>query len=214
MKMQEHWTWCREFIDDHCIFRSPPGTGLLISKYGHIKTWQVYMQTAVLDQEFAQRVSWLFWHIFAPLFKKQPFQLCGCESGASPLVCSLQRTALAAGVAVNVFSIKKEAKTYGIKNWCEGGILKDVPVLMVDDVVAMQQTIRTQAKRIAELTKLPLYHKAFSIAACKPQESLRFTVGEQVVDLVLLYRDTDFVYTEPEYFHKYGRKPDCWASLR
>src|SRR5262249_24541057 len=118
-----HWEWCRAFLDHHCIFRSPHGNSLLVAPNGGMNSWQFYMQVATLDQEFGYRLGLLFWDQFLASFRERAFQLCGCESGAVPLLCSLQSAAYATGLTVNVFSIKKEAKQYGLHNWLEGVVL-------------------------------------------------------------------------------------------
>ena len=116
----ESLDWCRDFLDHHCIFRTPDGESMLTSPNGGLHTWQFYTQTATLDQEFSLRMAKLFWDHFNDGYTANPFQICGCESGGVPMLGPLQRIAFAGGLAINVFSIKKEPKKYGLKNWIEG----------------------------------------------------------------------------------------------
>jgi len=80
---------------------------------------------AVVSQDymcaaFMRAIGKLFWDIFLSYYKERPFQLCGCESGGVNVALGLQAFAYANGLAVNTFTLKKAAKTYGLKNWIEG----------------------------------------------------------------------------------------------
>jgi hypothetical protein len=77
----------------------------------------------------------LFWERYLPLFKQRPFQLCGIVSGGVPVVCALRDFAYQRGLTVNTFESKQAQKTYGLANWLEGVVLKDLSVLLVDDIV-------------------------------------------------------------------------------
>lgn len=198
--------WCRNFLDHNCIFRSPSGNSLLVTKTGGLNSWQFYLPIAVLNQEFGYRIARLFWDLFIDDYETQKFQLCGCETGGSLLLTVLQSVAYEAGIAVNVFSIKKERKSYGIKNWCEGQILENLPVMMIDDVIASGQTLKTQAKRIAEMD-LDLFKQAFCIAACKPQAPTELKIDNKAISLHVIFKPNDFAVNWGQYRAKYGRNP-------
>ena len=196
--------WCREFIDHHCILRSPPGKSLLTSKTGGLNTWQFYTPIAVLDQQFAFRVAQMFWEYFEP---KLPFQICSCESGGVPLLSALQ-----AQVPVNGFVIKKQAKAYGIKNWLEGVVDPDLPVLLIDDIIGGGGTLTAQAARLVEFG-LKLHPEAFCIAACKNKGPQIIKVGEQEIAVKTFYSPDDFVRTYGGYVAKYNQNPQFYGTI-
>ena len=74
-----HWEWCREYIDHHCILRSPPGTQLMSSiNKPNPQVWSFCMQIGTLNPEFGHRIGTLFWDRFLVNYQRNPFQLCGC----------------------------------------------------------------------------------------------------------------------------------------
>ena len=202
----DHWEWCRAFIDHNCIFRSPPGQNLLLSPEGDLNAWQYFLPIALLNQEFARRVAKMFWDQYLESFKEQQFQLCGCESGGGMLVPVLQSYALHQNAAVNGFLAKKEPKKYGLKNWYEGIVLPDVPVLLIDDVVASKRTLLTQAKRLLE-HELVLYSEAFSIVACKMPGPLVLDLDGKSIDVRVFYKPEDFTVSPQKYALKYEKNP-------
>lgn len=204
--------WCRAFIDHHCVFRSADNSPVLVREKGAIDAWQFYMHTATLNHGFSQRIGLLFWDQFAEEYDKQAFQICGCETGGVPLVCALQAAAYAGGLKVNVFSARKEAKKYGLKNWLEGCVFEDLPVLLVDDVIGAGDTLTAQAKRLTEFG-LTLYPIAFAMVSCKNDNIPQIKLGNQVVDPVFLYGPGEFARTEGAYIARYGRQPRFGGTI-
>jgi orotate phosphoribosyltransferase len=205
-----HREWCRAFIDHHCIFRSPPGKSLLVSRSGGLSIWQFYLPIALLDPEFACRAGMLFWDRFYTEFKRQPFQLCGCESGGILLMCALQAVAFEHGTAVNAFAVKKAAKSYGIGNWLEGIVHADMPVLLVDDVIGEGKTIAEQSKRLRSFELKVI--GVFAVASCK--QAVPFKFGDADIAATALFGPDAFTRTHARYVRKYGRQPQFQGSLR
>jgi orotate phosphoribosyltransferase len=186
--------WCRSFIDHRCILRSPER--LLIGKNGELNTWQFYMPIALLNQQFQQRIGRLFWERYLDKFRMRPFQVCGIESGGVPLIAAIQNTAYKAGVKVNVFSVKKKAKTYGLLNWFEGMVL-DLPVLLVDDIIGSGESMMAAA---SHLTRQELFPEVFAVVACKKMKLLQGSPFKPVV----LYNADDFALSHRGYLTKYN----------
>jgi len=214
----DHLSWCRDFIEHNCIFRSPYNNHLLTSPNGRLNSWQFYMRIATLDQQFGYRLGLLFWDRFLGNFNEEQFQLCGCETGGVPLVCLLQAIGYELGISVNVFSVKKEAKRYGLHNWFEGIVLTDTPVMMVDDITASQQTLVLQADRIQRMTGLSLYNNAFCIASCQFKRQFAHRLRESSfapnTDLVVFYHLDDFSMTQEQYAAKYEKQAVFRGTLR
>lgn len=205
-----HREWCRAFIDHHCIFRSPPGQRLLISRSGGLSVWQFYLPVALLEVEFARRVGLLFWDRFYTEFKRRPFQLCGCESGGVLLMCALQAAAYEQGMAVNAFAVKKAAKSYGIGNWLEGIVHEAMPVILVDDVIGQGKTIVAQSERLRSFGLDVV--GVFAIASC--MQEVPFKLGEGGIEATALFGPGAFTLKHEAYVRKYGRPPRFQGSQR
>lgn len=195
--------WCRDFIEHRCILRCPPGKALLLTPKGGPNTWQFYLPVATLNQEFAQRVAQMFWQQFTQL----PLQLGACESGGVPLMSALQ-----AQFPVNGFVIKKRPKAYGLKNWLEGVVDPELPVLLIDDIMGSGDTLRAQAARLAEFG-LKLYPEAFVIAACKTKGPQTIKVGEHEIAVKSLLDADDFTRTYEGYVRKYNKPPQFNGTI-
>lgn len=198
-----HHEWCRDFIDRYCILRCAPGKALILAKDGGVNTWQFYMPIAALNQEFAWRIAQMFWEHFGT----ERFQICACESGGVPLLSALQ-----AHRPVSGFVIKKQAKNYGLKNWLEGRVDPDLPVLLIDDVFGGGKTLTTQANRLAEFG-LRLFPEAFCIASCKKRGPLAIKVGEREIAVKTFFGPDDFTKSSSAYLAKYERAPQFHGTI-
>jgi orotate phosphoribosyltransferase len=204
--------WLRSFIEHNCILRLPADKPLLTNYDKGLGSYQYFAQVATLDQEFMARASALFWRDYLEQFRARPFQLCGCETGGVQIVCALQAKAYQMGFNVNVFGVKKARKTYGLKNWFEGIILEDMPILLVDDVIGGLITMRAKAQLMIEL-QLPLAG-AFAIAACKPNRSPALEIdGQRLFDVHTFFRPEDFTPKHVNYIARYGKHPKFIGSM-
>lgn len=206
---------CRAYIDHYCVFRSPPGQILLVSRAGGRQMWQLYMPVATFDRQFMARMALLFWDRYLPEFKERPFQLCGVASGGVPVVCALQAAAFRAGIIVNVFELKKAAKTYGLLNWIEGIVDPELPVLLVDDVSNAGSTLRNRAARLRSfgLNVLGAWTPLIAKPDFKPPRTIKLD-ETQVVPIDTLLEPHHIVRTHEQYAAKYGRPPQFHGVLR
>lgn len=204
--------WCRDFIDHHCIFRSPPDQPLLTNKATGQANWQFYLPVATLDPQFMRRIGVLFWARFYTEFKRAPFQLAGCESGGITLACGLQATAYRQGMSCPVFAVKKKQKTYGIKNWLEGIIDPAQPVIVIDDVIGEGNTIARQSERLRSFGLKVI--GVFAIASCKRAVPFAFKLGDRDVPATALFGPDAFARTHQSYLAKYGKLPQFQGLLR
>ena len=172
---------------------------------------------AVVSQDymcaaFMRAIGKLFWDIFLSYYKERPFQLCGCESGGVNVALGLQAFAYANGLAVNTFTLKKAAKTYGLKNWIEGIALEKQPVLLVDDIVGSGKTLTKAAARIG-LLGFELYPRAFAILSCKRKNPLSFDDINRRIEIRVLFEPQDFCRSHQQYLARYNKPPQFQGSL-
>src|SRR5580704_3959523 len=128
----------RDTINDHCIVRVPNGSKELPALDGQgYYTWQFYLRRVLLDPDCLQLICEDFWNRFEQLFKIEPFQLAGVESAAVPLITALVLDGARRRLDINAFTIRKNRKSYGLRNLIEGSP-SDRRVLFVDDLTSPQ----------------------------------------------------------------------------
>ncbi|HTW80689.1 MAG TPA: hypothetical protein VME23_14175 [Terracidiphilus sp.] len=128
----------RDTINDKCIVRVPNGSKELPSLDGQgYYTWQFYLRRVLLDAHCLNLICEDFWNRFEHLFKLEPFQLAGVESAAVPLMTAIIIDGARRSLDINAFTIRKDRKTYGLRNLIEGSP-SSRPVLFIDDLTSPQ----------------------------------------------------------------------------
>lgn len=160
---QHMWNSLRQYINDNCIVRVPNDEPLLPGKKpGTEYAWQFYMRRGLFNSTFLRYVGILYWSHFAEVYRKQPFQITGLETGSTPLLAGLSMTASLFDIDVNVFSIRAQRKTYGLKNVFEGIVLPHLPVMVVDDLSNSKDTIK-KATEICTSEGIDVLNDVFTV---------------------------------------------------
>lgn len=133
--------WCRRYIVDHCIERSSPGHPL-ISSTGKHNAWQLFLRRGLYNAQFAKTAGRLLCDRMQAEFAGSQYQIAGMESGAVPLLVVIGQEFLQRGITLNVFSVRKEPKPYGLFNHVEGVPRPGLMTLMVDDFVHSGASLR------------------------------------------------------------------------
>lgn len=167
----------RKFVNDNCIVRVPPGSKELPSFKNQgtgYYTWQFYLREALFNPTVLDIVIQDFLSKYETTIKAGAIQLCGVESASTPLLTGIAIACRNRGYNVNVFSIRKEQKPYGKRNWLEGKVLENVPAMMVDDLTSSSHKTAIHAASVlfnhavpflphiyamVYKTKEPLYNK-------------------------------------------------------
>ncbi len=142
--------YARNYINDCCIARVPKGSTDLPSKglKGYYR-WQFYLRRAFFDPKILRFITNDFFGKYGDLLRDGAVQLAGVESSSTPMLTAFALEADRSGYPVNVFSIRKEAKKYGLRNWIEGAPT-DKPVILVDDLVSGNHYTMLHAMRILD----------------------------------------------------------------
>jgi orotate phosphoribosyltransferase len=117
----------------------PPGSRELPSYQGQgngYYTWQFYLREALFNPKILDIVVQDFMSKYEPVIRAEEIQLCGVESASTPLLTGIAIACLNRGYDLNVFSIRKEQKPYGKKNWLEGRVLTNKLTMMIDDLTS------------------------------------------------------------------------------
>ena len=186
---------CRDFIEHNGIYRCKPGEFIVgkapLTKY----TWQIYLRRCLYDPTFMNDITTL---ILDKLdLSDRNVQFGACEDAGVALAISLSlRT------NISMFSIKKERKSYGLLNFTEG-IIKNKPVILVDDIAGSQQTFRN-AKALLTKCQLPLAKQYVAVI------NKTLNTHDAYIDreLVSIYTCDDFAMSWTEYVAKYNKEPN------
>lgn len=128
--------YLRDFINDYCIFRCPPGWGLEGLPKGNIYQWQFYPRRAIFYQWTMEVIAnWL-----VDTFQEGT-QYAAMETAGPPMLAAAQAIGQTRGIAIPGFAIRKDQKKYGLKNWVEGFPDPSKPVIILDDLANSKSTI-------------------------------------------------------------------------
>ena len=155
------WNQTRDFIDEHCIVRAEPGTYMDGKLEGSKYTWVFYLRNGLFRTDFLSAVTQMWMKRVHDEIGHFDFQLSGLETASTPMIVGIPIYAQVFGVNLNGFSIRKEQKTYAMKNWLEGGATEQ-PVMLMDDLSNSGDSLR-KAYDILEWHHMNTFEYAFSI---------------------------------------------------
>lgn len=175
----------RDTINDKCIVRVPSGSKELPALDGQgYYTWQFYLRRVLLDPHCLQLICEDFWNRFEQLFKLDPFQLAGVESAAVPLITALVIDGARRRLDLNAFTIRKNRKTYGLRNLIEGSP-SNRPVLFVDDLTSPQHNAFWHAIHAISQSGLKLNGRGYVLVRKQNVEAspvIETSIGRVTID--------------------------------
>jgi orotate phosphoribosyltransferase len=161
---QVYRDYLKEYIDKNCIIRVPPGSQPMLGKApGTFYTWQFYLRRGLFNPLFNEMVAALFLDLIQKEVGHFDFQIAGLETASTPLLVSIPMVAQRFGIQINAFSVRKNRKEYGLHNWIEGGVIRDLPVLLVDDLCNSSNSMQKAMYTIYGDQKLGFTKFAFSV---------------------------------------------------
>lgn len=153
--MNDGKKFLRDFINDYCIVRCPPGYFIKGCRPGEVYSWQFYLRNAIyFGPALAAIVAEFNKHIDA-----EKFQYGAMESAGPPILTAIQMLRFAADPKEDFisFAIRKERKKYGMLNWIEGMPDPSRSVVLIDDISNSKSTL-IRAKGILEQHGLAVDH--------------------------------------------------------
>jgi len=158
--------YARKFINDNCIARVEPGSKKLPSyqgQHGGYYTWQFYLREAFFNPRVLNIVVQDFLSKYEKPIQEGIIQLCGVESASTPLLTGIALECHRRGYEVNVFSIRKEQKPYGRKNWLEGKVLEDKYAMMVDDLTSLSHKTSIHGASVLYNHAIPILNHIYAM---------------------------------------------------
>ena len=133
--------------------------------------WLFDFKSQGLQKDFLEEFSSCFWNLFSSE-EFSTIQIGGMESGALPLIAGVSLL-VPKNKNINSFFIRKSRKKAGLSNLIEGDIDKDMPIVLIDDIINVGSTFRKQIVILEEMG-----YKVKAIFAC-----IRFRDIEAYKDL-------------------------------
>lgn len=154
--------------------------------------WQFYLRRVLLNPRHSRTAAK---HLLDG-FDVSNVQFAACEDAGVPL-----GYALADLTGLNLFTIKKTRKAYGLLNFTEG-LVEDRPVILVDDVAGSTSTLK-KAQALLKHFNLPTI--AYFTLVNKNVSG--HSEAYLDVPMVSCFTAEQFALTYDEYVHAYGREP-------
>src|SRR6056300_1597085 len=148
--------WTKQYINEKCIIRNTKMPGKIP---GTTYTWIFYLRRELFNHEFLSAVSQMFFYKIEKEIGHFNFQIAGLETASTPMLAAFPIIGRMFEKNLNSFSIRKERKEYGLRNWVEG-IPNNLPVLLIDDLCNSSNSLYL-AKSVLENEKIPILNKAF-----------------------------------------------------
>ena len=184
------YEYCKQYIDNHCIWRSENGERIPGKIPGTFYTWQFYMRRGLFNPVFATAMSLLYLQKIQDEIGHFDFQIAGLETASTPVIVSLCLTAYDQGINLNAFSVRKERKEYGLRNWFEG-IPNNLPVMLCDDLCNSQNSM-AKAKHIVESNGLKVMDTAFAVVNKRNSPTGKDFNLPQHMNVISLFNLDDF----------------------
>lgn len=137
----------KKVIEENCFVTDEAQA---ISETSTLKMrWLFDFRSVILQSEVLNAYAEIFWERYKD---KEPFQVCGLELAAVPLVSAVIMKFHEKGTTLNGFIIRKSRKKSGLLKMVEGKVL-DIPVIILDDLINTGSSVIRQVEIIEELGK-------------------------------------------------------------
>lgn len=189
----------RNFINDNCIERRPKGSKELpaYNSPGKFYTWQFYLRKLMFNPKLMSIVVDDFYSKFGGRIDE--FQIAGVESASTALLYAIISDKRSNNL--NAFSIRKEQKPYGLKNWIEGNV-NDKPVLLIDDLVSGGHKTFNHAMSVLNWLNIKTIDEVYAVVFkvhLEENNGPYFQYNEKYINVKSLFTLDDFILPYEEY---------------
>jgi len=195
--------FARKFINDNCIARVPEGSKELPSYKnqgsGYYR-WQFYLRAALFNPVILNIAVLDFLSRYEILIKAGVLQLCGVESASTPLLTSIAIACHNRGYDVNVFSIRKEQKPYGKRNWIEGKVQDNKIAMLVDDLTSTSHKTAIHGATVLRNHAIPIADHMYAVVfkSHKPEDNKIKLLGrDTTVSFMFSLKDFNLYFKYP-----------------
>jgi orotate phosphoribosyltransferase len=188
----------RDFINEHCIERTQPGNQTYLAGYGTSTPyiWQFYLRAAMLHPAVIELVTDHFFSVFGSIIPD--IQIAGVESSSTSLLTAFVMRAASMGINLNAFSIRKERKGYGKRNWIEGFVTLK-PVLIIDDIISENHKTIHHADRVLNMHRIATVNHAYCLVHKQKDRSVPVVLERGPIKVHSMFYLNDFDLTYKDY---------------
>lgn len=124
-------------------------TRKFVSPSGSEMGWNFDFKRECLNPRFLDLFANIFWERYE---KKYPFQICGLETGAIPLIAAIVMKSVEKGSPVNGFFIRKSRKKHGGLEVLSGNVTNE-KIIIIDDIINTGDSILKQLTVLGNIGK-------------------------------------------------------------
>lgn len=164
---------------------------------GNEESWLFDFRKVILTPEVLDAYASLFMETHKDRY---PFQVCGLEVAAVPLISAIVMKSQQLGMPVNGFFIRKSRKKSGLLKMVEGEIA-GTPIILVDDILNSGSTFVRQVEILEELYKKgDITANVVSVSAILQykNDNQYHYFHEKNINVLKLFTLSDFVTDLPE----------------
>jgi len=173
-------------IKNHALITKEEGVKIIKSENtGELAGWVFDFRALLLQPHWLNRYAEIFWEENAG---KYPFQVCGMETAAIPLVSAIVMKGVERGTPVNGFYFRKSRKRYDLMKQVEGALTTD-PIIIVDEILNRGGTVHKQLVILKELGAKVV--EVFCLMRFRSESAYQYIVDEGVA-IKTLYSLVDF----------------------
>jgi len=195
------------YIDKNCLFRADPGRsydknfprGKLPTRLTGNTEGMKYLfllRRLSYNPVMTTYLSMLWMKKLIELFpNEESFQLGGIESSSIPLLIAFQKALETMfEIHVNVFTVMKERKDYGLFQFTNGIVYPDKPVLFIDDMVNSGSSFWHFRDVCEKELKVEVLPHLFSIMIMHANPPFYLERDDQFYQVHSIFNKADFDY--------------------
>lgn len=205
----------QKYIDQNCLFRCNPNVEYsTLTPIGRVpgggmfnpkgNTINFFLRRLMYHNYYLRMTSELivkkiigeFWG--GSFVQKVPFQLAAVEHAGVPLALGIQEEFKKKGFSINMFSVRKERKNYGLFHYIEG-IPNTYPVIVIDELFNSGGSVWRAMLVIIEELGLEIAPKFATILSLNTKEktdTFKITLdGNKWIAPLYLFTKDDFNYS-------------------
>ena len=163
---QEYRDVVCNFIDEYAIYRTMPDEAPLLGKIpGTLYNWQFYLSQASLFRDINIAMSHLGLDALHDLYMERPFQIAALDTDGIAIGMGML---MVSGMYedfndLHMIRVRKERKEYGKQNIIEGIPKKDLPMLLVDDLMSSKNTAYNAFYRLRDEEGFDVLDTAYAV---------------------------------------------------
>ncbi len=155
-------------------------------------SWIFDFRKVLLEPQILNAYTELFFEKFEHLY---PFQVGGIETASIPLISAIVMKSVERKTPVNGFFIRKSRKKDGLLNMIEGEV-KDIPVILVDDLINSGGSFIRQVEVIEQYKKELKILSIFTILKYRDNKHYQYFIDKNI-SIDCLFELNNFIQTLP-----------------